>query len=47
MYGRLGLNIPEGQNQVIFVNNISGNLPPDNFAKNGFAHNSLNKQGKT
>jgi len=38
MHRSLGMDIPKGDRQIVFVNNIRWNFLADNFAKNGFAH---------
>ena len=38
MSGRLGLDVPEGEHQVILVNNSRRNFPRDDSFEKGFAH---------
>ena len=36
--GRLGIDVSEGEGEVVFVDDVGGNLAPDDFAKEGVTH---------
>jgi hypothetical protein len=38
MGGGLGVDVPEGKAQIIFINNVSGDFPADDLGKQGVAH---------